>query len=392
VSETMRIMLPGPTPIPDSVLREMARPMINHRGKEFRALFESITEDLKWAYRTRNDVFILTTSGSGAMEAAVVNTLSPSDRVLACVAGEFGKRFAQIAETYGAAVDRLEAPYGSPITPEMLRDKLLGVHYKAVLLTHNETSTALLNPIRELAFEIRQALPDALILVDSVSGLGTAPLPVDDWDLDVVLAGAQKAFMVPPGLAFASVSPRAWAANAEARMPRFYFDFGQARDFARKGQTPWTPAISLFFALARAMEMLKAEGLDAIYARHDRLTRMVRSGARALGLRLMQDDDRYASRAVTGIYAPDGVHPSKIQAQLQDKFGYVVAGGQGPLVDSIFRVGHLGYYDDTDMLGLLAALEAVLVEAGFSVRRPGSGVAAALEARQVPVLTSQELS
>jgi len=389
MSETMRIMLPGPTPIPDSVLREMARPMINHRGKEFRVLFESITEDLKWAYQTRNDVFILTTSGSGAMEAAIVNTLSPSDRVLACVAGEFGKRFAQIAETYGASVDRLEAPYGSPITPEMVADKLRGVHYKAVLVTHNETSTALLNPVGEIAAVIRQALPDALILVDSVSGLGTAPLPVDDWDLDVVLAGAQKAFMVPPGLAFASVSPRAWAAHAEARMPRFYFDFGQARDFARKGQTPWTPAISLFFALARAMEMLKAEGLETIYARHDRLMRMVRAGARALGLGLVQNDDRYASRAVTGIYSPEGLHPSRIQALLQEKFGYVVAGGQGPLVDTIFRVGHLGYYDDTDMLGLLAALEAVLSESAISVQ-PGAAVGAALEVRRQSLHRAQE--
>ncbi|MBO9541510.1 alanine--glyoxylate aminotransferase family protein [bacterium] len=376
MSDQMRIMLPGPTPCPASSLRAMARPMINHRGKEFMAMLEGLTADLRWAYQTQNDVLILTTSGTGALEAAIVNMLSPGDRVLALITGEFGKRFAKIAETYGAVVDKVEAVYGEPITPEMVAEKVGGAAYKAVLVTHNETSTSLLNPLKEIAEVIRRALPDTLILVDAVSGLLTAPLPVDEWDLDVVLSGAQKAFMIPPGLAFASVSPRAWAAHAEAKMPRFYFDFTKARDFLKKGQTPWTPAISLFFALEEAMVLLKKEGLSGIFERHALMARMIRAGAKALGLRLVVENDRYASMAVTGIYPPEGISPSALRKTLQDRFGYVVAGGQGPLTDSIIRIGHCGFYDAADMLGMLAVLEASLTQLGAKIP-VGAGVAAA---------------
>lgn len=377
MAEHMRVMLPGPTPCPDEVLRALSRPMINHRGPEFVSIVNACTEGVKWLYQTRHDLLTLTTSGTGAMESAVVNVLSPGDAVLALVTGEFGKRFAAIARAYGAEVDVLEVPYGQPMTPERVAEKLdEGKRYAAVLMTHNETSTALLNPIAAIARTIRDRLPDALLLVDAVSGLGTAPLPVDELDLDVVVSGAQKAFMLPPGLAFASVSPRAWEAYARAKMPRFYFDYGKARDFLAKGQTPWTPAISLFFGLEVAVRMLQEEGLSSIFDRHERLMRMVRAGARGLGLRLVAEEDRYASRAVTGIYAPEGLDPAVLRKTLQTRFGYVVAGGQGPLTSSIFRVGHLGYYDEADMLGLLAALEATLMALGEDVT-PGAAVAAA---------------
>lgn len=377
MAEHMRIMLPGPTPCPDEVLRALSRPMINHRGPEFAETVRACTEGVKWLYQTTHDLLTLTTSGTGAMESAVVNMLSPGDKVLALVSGEFGKRFATIARTYGADVDVLEVPYGTPVTPEVVANKLAeGKPYRAVLLTHNETSTALLNPVDAIAPVIRRALPDALILVDAVSGLGTAPLPVDDLDLDVVVSGAQKAFMLPPGLAFASVSPRAWEAYAQAKMPRFYFDYGKAKDMLAKGQTPWTPAISLFYGLEVAVRMLQEEGLESIFKRHERLMRMVRAGARGLGLKLVVEEDRYASRAVTGIYAPEGLDPSTLRKTLQTRFGYVVAGGQGPLTPYIFRVGHLGYYDEADVLGLLAALEATLLALGVDVT-PGSAVAAA---------------
>jgi aspartate aminotransferase-like enzyme len=377
MAEHMRIMLPGPTPCPDEVLKALSRPMINHRGPEFAQIVNACTAGVKWLYQTTHDLLTLTTSGTGAMESAIVNVLSPGDKVLALVSGEFGKRFATIARTYGAEVDVLEVPYGSPITPEVVSQKLAeGKPYHAVLLTHNETSTALLNPIDLIAPVIRRALPDTLILVDAVSGLGTSPLPVDELDLDVVVAGAQKAFMLPPGLAFASVSPRAWEAYAKAKMPRFYFDYGKARDMLAKGQTPWTPAISLFYGLEVAVRLLQEEGLDPIFKRHERLMRMVRAGARGLGLKLVVEEDRYASRAVTGIYAPEGMDPSVLRKTLQSRFGYVVAGGQGPLTPYIFRVGHLGYYDEADMLGLLAALEATLAALGEDIK-PGAAVAAA---------------
>ncbi len=377
MADHMRIMLPGPTPCPDEVLKALSRPMINHRGPEFARIVNACTEGVKWLYQTRHDLLTLTTSGTGAMESAIVNMLSPGDAVLALVSGEFGKRFATIARTYGADVDVLEVPYGTPITPEVVAAKLAeGKAYHAVLLTHNETSTALLNPVDLIAPVIRRALPDTLILVDAVSGLGTSPLPVDELDLDVVVAGAQKAFMLPPGLAFASVSPRAWAAYERAKMPRFYFDYGKARDMLAKGQTPWTPAISLFYGLEVAVRLLQEEGLDPIFKRHERLMRMVRAGARGLGLKLVVAEDRYASRAVTGIYAPEGMDPSALRKTLQSRFGYVVAGGQGPLTPYIFRVGHLGYYDEADMLGLLAALEATLSALGEDIT-PGAAVAAA---------------
>lgn len=379
----LRLMLPGPTPCPSSVLREMARPMINHRGKQFGAMLTELTCDLQWAYQTAHEVVILTTSGTGSMESAVVNMLSPGDRVLASITGEFGKRFANIAQTYGAEVDRVEVPYGTPMDPERIAEALRKTAYRAVLLTHNETSTTLVNPVQEIAGVIREIQPDALILVDAVSGLLVSPLPVDAWGLDVVLAGAQKAFMVPPGLAFAAISPRAWEAHAKAKMPRFYFDYGKAREFVAQGQTPWTPAISLFYALTEAMRLLKAEGLENIFARHERLTRMARAGARALGLKLVVEDDRVASRAVTGLYAPEGVSPATLRKTLLDQFGYVVAGGQGPLTDLIFRVGHCGYYDTTDMLSLLAALEATMGALGLSYQ-PGSAIAAAQAELKVP--------
>jgi len=385
VTDQMRIMLPGPTPCPDASLRAMARPMINHRGKEFAAMLARILADLKWAYQTEHDVLIMTTSGTGALEAAVVNTLSPGDRVLGLVSGEFGKRFAKIAETYGAQVDTVEAVYGEPVIPEMVEARLKeGTPYQAVLVTHNETSTSILNPVGAIAQVIRRHLPDALILVDAVSGLGTSALPVDELDLDVVLAGAQKAFMIPPGLAFASVSPRAWRAFEKAKMPRFYFDFGKHRDFHAKGQTPWTPAISQFFALEESLKLLRAEGLEAIYQRHDQLMRLIRAGARALGLKLVVEDDRYASRAVTGIFPPEGISPAEFRKTLQARFGYVVAGGQGPLTDHIFRIGHLGYYDAADMLGMLAALEATLALMGARIQ-PGAAIAAAEAALREPV-------
>lgn len=377
MAEHMRIMLPGPTPCPDEVLRALSRPMINHRGPEFAQIVNACTEGVKWLYQTSHDLLTLTTSGTGAMESAIVNVLSPGDRVLALVTGEFGKRFATIARTYGAQVDVLEVPYGTPVTPEDVERKLQeGTPYRAVLMTHNETSTSLLNPIDGIAPVVRRHLPDALILVDAVSGLGTSSLPVDALDLDVVVAGAQKAFMLPPGLAFASVSPRAWEAYQQAKMPRFYFDYGKARDFLAKGETPWTPAISLFYGLEVAVRMLREEGLEGIFTRHERLMRMVRAGARGLGLKLVVAEDRYASRAVTGIYAPEGMDPGLLRKTLQSRYGYVVAGGQGPLAPHIFRVGHLGYYDEADVLGLLAALEATLVGLGADVE-PGAAVAAA---------------
>jgi len=378
VPEDMRLMIPGPTPVPSDVLRAMSRPMINHRAKAFADILDRCTAGVKWLYQTKHDVYILTCSGTGGLEAALVNVLSPGDKVLALISGVFGKRFADIAQTYGAQVDRCETPLGKAYDVSRIEEAVERADYKIVLMTHNETSTAVLNPLAAVAAVVRTHLPDALILVDAVSGMGTADLPVDDLDLDVVVAGSQKAFMVPPALAMVSMSPRAWEAHARAKAPRFYFDLGKARDFLAKGQTPWTPAISVFYGLDVALESLRAEGLQNIFDRHERLTRAVRAGVKALGMKLLVVDDDMASRAVTAIYPPEGVSPGDFRKLMQSRFGIVLAGGQGPLTDSIFRVGHLGHCGPLDILDVLGALEIALRDLGADIAL-GRGVAAAQE-------------
>lgn len=384
MSDDLRLMIPGPTPVPSEVLRAMSRPMMNHRAKGFAEILEACTRGVKWMYQTRNDVFILTCSGTGGLEAALVNVLSPGDRVLCLVSGVFGTRFGNIAEAYGAQVDRIECPLGQAYDVPRIEESLTRAPYKIVLMTHNETSTAVLNPIAAVSAAVRKQLPDALLLVDAVSGLGTADLPVDELDLDVVVAGSQKAFMVPPGLAMVSMSPRAWEAHARAKAPRFYFDLGKAREFLAKGQTPWTPAVSVFYGLEVALAALQKEGLPNIFARHDRLARALRAGVRALGMKLLVADDAVASRAVTAIYPPEGVSPGDFRKLMQQKFGIVLAGGQGPLADSIFRVGHLGYCGPLDILAVLGALEIALRELGADVPL-GRGVAAAQEILEAKV-------
>ena len=374
--QDQRLMIPGPTPVPQSVLQAMARPMMNHRSKAFAEILEDCTGGARWMFQTRNDVYILTTSGTGGLEAAAVNVLSPGDRVLALVSGVFGKRWADICQTYGADVERVEWPLGQAYDVERVREALAKGPYHVVLMTHNETSTTVLNPIAQIAALVRRELPDALLLVDSVSGLGTADLPIDALDLDIVVAGSQKAFMLPPGLAYLAVSPRAWEAIDKAKAPRFYFDLIRARDFKAKGQTPWTPAISVFYAMQEALRQLRAEGLAAIFARHQRLAMGLRAGVRALGLELLVKDDAIASRAVTGVWPPGGVAANDFRKVMQDRFGIVLANGQGPVQDKIFRIGHLGYVGELDITSCLAALEIALVGLGARIDL-GTSVAAA---------------
>ena len=267
------LRVPGPTPLPDAVREAGARQMVNHRGPEFKGLLVRIAARLKAGFRTEHDVLVLTASGTGALEAAIVNHLSPGDSVLAVSIGAFGDRFARIAERYGAQVTRLDVPWGQAAQPETvvaaLRDlRAAGQAARAVLLTHNETSTGVTNPIATLAAAARAAEPDALLLVDGISGLGAIPFETDGWDLDVVTTGSQKSWMTPPGLAMVSVSPRAWAAAERATMPRFYFDLAAHRDSLAKGETPWTPAVGVAFALDAALELIEAEGYPAIFARH----------------------------------------------------------------------------------------------------------------------------
>lgn len=375
-AEETLLLIPGPTPVPGRVLRAQSRPMMNHRAPAFRSLLRAVTEGLRPCFRTASDPLILTASGTGGLEAAIVNTLSLGDRVLAVVTGAFGKRFAEIAAAYGAEVERLEVEWGQAADPAAVAAALDG--HKALLCTLNETSTGVVNPIEELARVAREG--GALCLVDAISGLLATPLEVDAWGVDVAVAGSQKAFMIPPGLCFATMSERAWEAHHHARMPRFYFDLDAARQYLERGENPWTPAVSLIYALFESLEILEAEGYDAVLARHQRLRDGVRAGARALGLQPLAPD-ACASPAVTALRVPDGLDGDAVRKHLRERYGCELAGGQGPLKGKIMRFGHLGFVAEPQVLQGLALLGQALRDQGLDADGT-SAVAAAREAMQ----------
>jgi len=377
LEEKQLLLIPGPTPVPQAVLRACARPMINHRGPEYAKLQNENVAGLKEMFQTKNGVLVLTCSGTGGMEAAVVNTLSPGDKVLVLVIGAFGKRFLKIARAYGADAEEMEFTWGEAVDPNRVKERLAqdkNKEIKAVLVQHNETSTGVYNDLSVLGPIIREH--GALSLVDAVSGLIAIDCQTDNWGLDVVVAASQKAFMLPPGLAFVCMNERAWEAYKKAKMPRFYFDLGEARSFAEKGQNPWTPALPQVYGLQEGLRLLRQEGLQNVFARHQRLADAVRAGCKALGLELFAKPAN-ASNCITAIKSPAGLGPDKIRKLLLEKYGLVLAGGQAHLKDSVFRVGHLGYVSETDILGCMAALGAGLKELGMKVD-PGAGAGAAV--------------
>ncbi len=357
----MQLRIPGPTPCPPEVLAAMGRQMINHRGKEFAEIIQGVTTKLKQLFQTKNDVFLLTGSGTGGMEAAIVNTLSPGDKVLSVSVGVFGNRFAEIAESYGAEVTHLNFEFGTAADPEAVRQSLKAdAGISAVLVTHNETSTAVTNDLKSISAIVKEF--DKLLLVDAISALGSIDLPVDAWQCDVVVTGSQKGWMVPPGLAMVSVSDAAWQAHAKAKMPRFYWDFTKARSYLEKGQTPWTPPVSVFFGFAVALDMMLAEGLPNIFARHARSADMARSGVKSLGLSLFPDE-KYASNTITAVKASEKLDVAKLLQILRDEHDVVLAGGQASLSGKIFRIGHLGWVTEDDIKQVLQALGKALPQA-----------------------------
>jgi aspartate aminotransferase-like enzyme len=377
VEDKQLLMIPGPTPCPASVLLAHANPMINHRGPKFKSVLNEVTANLQKVFRTQNDIFILTSSGTGAMETSIVNTLSPGDKVLCLSIGNFGNRYAKIARTFGADVEKMDFPLGTAVDVEKLRARLAddkAKEFKAVLVQFNETSTGVVNPIPEIAAAVHEH--GAMILVDAVSGLGAIDLDVDGLGLDVVCAGSQKAFMCPPGLAFVSFSERALKAAETAKMPRFYFDALEAKKYLATGETPWTPAIPQFFGMQVGLRLIMQEGLDKFQGRHLRLRNATRAAVKALGLKLLVDDDSIASPVITAIFAPEAIGPDAIRKLALTKYGAVYAVGQDALKSTVFRIGHLGYVDDTDVLAALGVLGSVLVELGFSCD-PAAGVVAA---------------
>ena len=371
------LRIPGPTTLPPSVREVGGRQMINHRGPEFAAMLNRIQVGMKPYFGTESDIAIVSSAGTGGLEAAVVNVLSPGDRVLGVSIGAFGDRFAKVAETYGANVDRVNAEWGWAADPDELRERLPSADYRAVLLTHNETSTGVMNPIPALAAAIRTTSPDALILVDSVSALGAVPFQMDDWGCDVVVTGSQKAWMAAPGLAMIAASERAWAAMETARMPRFYFDLLKHRESARSGQTPWTPAIAVIYQVDEGIRLMAAEGAEAIFARHEACAAATQAGLEALGFQLFADPAN-RSKTVTAALIPDGLDWKAFNSEITRR-GVVLAGGQGKLAGKVFRVGHLGSVIVDEILGAIATLEAASVALGRPIEI-GAGVAAAQRA------------
>lgn len=358
----VNLRIPGPTPCPEEVLQAGAQQMMNHRGPEFAQILRRVTDGLNWMFQSSTDVLSVTTSGTGGLEMAVVNTLSPGDKVLAVSIGSFGDRFRNIAKTYGAEIIEYTLEWGEAADPAEV-GRLLDENpdVKAVTVTHNETSTGVTNPLEEIAREVRAR--DKLILVDAVSSMSSIPCPVERWGLDVVVSGSQKGWMVPPGLAFVYMSERAWAANAEAKMPRFYFDAAKARDSLARGQNPWTPAMSIYYALDKAFELMRAEGLEGIFARHAAIAEYTRNRVKDLGLKLVPVDERFASNTVTAVWWPEGVDGKAIAKRAREEYGVVLGGGQGKLEGKIFRVGHLGWVQQSDVEQALDVVEKLLAEA-----------------------------
>ena len=371
------LRIPGPTALPPTVREAGGRQMVNHRGDEFKTLTRRVEAGMKPFFGTEHEVILLTCAGTGGLEAAVVNVLSPADPVLAVTMGAFGDRFAKVAVVYGAAVTRLEVEWGRAPEPAAVREAAAAIDgLKAVLLTHNETSTGVTSDIPALAAAVREVAPDALILVDAISALGAVPFAMDAWGLDLVVTGSQKAWMSAPGMAFAAVGPRAWAAAETATMPRFYLDLRRHRDTQVNGESPWTPAVAVMYQVDEGIRLMQAEG-DGVFARHAACQAMTRAGLRAIGFALLAADD-VASRTVTGAWIPETLDWKTFNAGLK-KRGLVLAGGQGKLKGRIFRLGHLGAVTTDDILAAIGVLEATAIECGMDVS-PGSAVAAAQQA------------
>ena len=370
------LLAPGPTPIPPEVLQAMALPIIHHRAPEYEALFAEVRRDLRLLFQCRNEVLMFAASGTGAMEGAVVNTLSPGDRVVVIRGGKFGERWAEICEAYGARVVPVDVPYGKSVDPGTLADVLKrepGV--RAVFATHSETSTGAVHDIQALATIV--GATDALLVADAITSLGVMDLPMDAWGVDIVVAGSQKAIMLPPGLAFAALSDKAWARVPESRLPKYYFNFASERKAIEKNQSAYTPAVSLVVGLREALRLILAEGLPNVFARHDRLARATRAGVQALGLELFAE---HPGCACTAVKAPAGIESGAIVKGFR-KWGITIAGGQGSMKGKIFRIAHMGYVDTSDVLIALGTLELVLADLGYPVKL-GEGVRAAQQILQ----------
>jgi aspartate aminotransferase-like enzyme len=377
MQDKLMLMIPGPTPVPERVLLAMAKHPMGHRSGDFSKIMAEVTENLKWLHQTKNDVLTLCASGTGAMEAGIINFLSPGDKVLVGNNGKFGERWGLVSRAFGLDTEEITAEWGKALNPDDFKAKLeadTDKKIKAVIITHSETSTGVLNDLETINKYVK-AHGKALIIVDAVTSLGAVNVPVDEWGLDVVASGSQKGYMIPPGLGFVSVSAKAWEAYKTATIPKFYLDLAPYKKATDKNSSPFTPPVNLIFALQASLQMMKEEGLENIFARHIRLTKATREGVKALGLPLFAADE-CAAYAITAVM-PSAVDAEAIRATIKKHFDIVLAGGQDHLTGKIFRMGHLGFVSDRDILSAIAALEATLIKLGCEGITSGAGVAAA---------------
>ncbi len=367
-----RLFTPGPTPLPEEVRLAQAKEIVHHRGNKFAEIFKEVRQGLKDVFQTQEEVFVFTASGTGAMEAAVANLLSSGDRVLVIKGGKFGARWAEIAAAFGVQVIPLDVEWGSAPDPGLIKKKLTAhEEIKAVFTQLVETSTGVVYDIKAIAQSVKPT--GAILVVDAISGLGAQSLPTNEWGIDVVIGGSQKALMIPPGLAFVTLSPKAWNFVESSNIPRYYWDFKKVRKALDKNQTPYTPAVSLICALRESLRLLKKEGWGNVLARHARLAEATRKAALALGLRIFS---KVPSNVVTAIEVPPQIDANELRTMMRDRYGVEVAGGQEGLAGKIIRIAHLGWMDENDMVAIVSSLEISLSKLGYPVAL-GKGVAAA---------------
>jgi aspartate aminotransferase-like enzyme len=373
-----RLLTPGPTPLYPPALHAMMASDIHHRTEDFRKAYRSCLADLKEVMGTSNDVLMFCASGTGAMDATVSNLLSRGDKVIVCVAGKFGERWAEIAKAYGLEANVLSVPYGQVVAPRQVQEALAAEPAtKAVFVQASETSTGAVHDISAIAGAVKKT--DAILVVDAITGLGTMPLDIDGWGLDVVIGGSQKAFMIPPGLAFLSISPKAWKFADTATLPHYYFNFKKEKKSGDAGESSWTPSTALILALAEALKYVKQIGMDHLIANAQLLAQATRAAMAKLGLELFSAGSPGSS--VTAVKAPAGMDSSLIVKEFRSRFGAVIANGQGSMKGQIFRIAHLGYFDFADLFAVIAGLEIILNANGYPVPY-GAGVAAVQEVYQ----------
>ncbi len=370
------LLAPGPTPVPPEILLAMARPIVHHRSADFEPVVASVREDLKWLFQTTQDVMIIASSGTGGMEGAVSNFLTPGDRAITINGGKFGERWTKLCRSYGIQTEEIKVEWGHAVKPEQVAQLLKkDPSIKAVFVQASESSTGVAHDVKVLG-EIIRNYPETILVVDAVSAMGVFDLKTDAWGLDVVVTGSQKALMLPPGLAFVSVSEKAWRQSEKAKCPRFYFDLKRERENLKKNTTAYTPAISLILGLQETFRMIKPEGLDGVFSRHKRLAQATREAMKAIGLPLFPKES--PSDALTAVSAPEGYDGQTVYKNLRDKYGITAAGGQDHLKGKIFRLSHMGYADTFDVITAVSAVEMVLKGMGYPVKL-GTGVGVAQE-------------